>query len=102
MGGHLGDPYTIGGKRGMIPPASLSRVYSLPQQKQLQHMGLGPWALGQDTKGCKGFSVGQGFTDLRCLAPTRGAPMAPPSIGGGSVCSEFAGKFAGNHRIGCM
>jgi hypothetical protein len=31
-GGHLGDPYTIGGKRGTIPPASLSRVYSPPQQ----------------------------------------------------------------------
>ncbi len=44
------------------------------------------------TSGC---TVSQGFTDLRCLPPT-GAPMAPPLLGGGSFCSEFTGKFAGN------
>ena len=42
MGGHLGDPYTIGGKRGMIPPASLSRVYPPPAGG---HGASGPWPM---------------------------------------------------------
>ena len=71
---------------------------------------MGLWALAHGSHGTQsvfkvdgvrtGVPLGaQGFTDLRCLAPQGGAPMAPPSIGGGSFCSEFAGQFAGNHRI---
>ncbi len=46
MGGHLGDPYTIGGKRGTIPPSEpLESVFS-PSPKIGGAMGLCPPKVG--------------------------------------------------------
>ncbi len=85
MGAIWGDPYTIGGKRGMIPPASLSRVYSPPQQGC--HGAFGPTPKG----GWCDPGTAHALRDEQGIhRPTnRGAPMAPPSIGGGRFVASL-------------
>ena len=90
MGAIWGDPYTIGGKRGTIPPASLSRVYSSPPAEGLP-LGC-PWVwVPMAPKGGlmmpenRGVAEDRGFADLRCLAPPRGGPDGTPLYWGGVV-----------------
>ncbi len=74
-----GDPYTIGGKRGMIPPASLSRVYSPPQQRgAMGPLGQPPKVGGAILEPLMPFETNRGFTDLR----TGGPRWHPPLLGG--------------------
>ncbi len=87
MGGHLGDPYTIGGKRGMIPPASLSRVYSPPPPSR--GGAHGAWALGQPPKEFLNSEF-RGRSWVHKPTGSQLAPMAPPLLGGGSFYSKFA------------
>ena len=54
---------------------------------------MGPSEIPEN-RGAKVAAENKGFTDLRCFAPPRGAPMAPPSIGGG-------GRFIVNLLVIC-
>ncbi len=92
MGAIWGDPYAIGGKRGMIPPSEpLESVFSPPKGCH----GAYPSVAWVHKPTAHALRDEQGFTDLRCLAPPWGAPMAPPLLGaGGSFYSKFAGKSA--------
>ncbi len=101
MGAIWGDiplPNSGGGNRGGYPPASLSRVYSPPPQQRGVPMGDFQYSTPtrpqpQACPGAKGGSPTYG------ACPPIGGPDGTPLLGGGSFCSEFAGKFAGNHRI---
>ncbi len=87
-GGPSGDPYPIGGKRGMIPPASLSRVYSPPPAEGC-HGAFGPrptpkggWC---DPGTAHALRDEQGVHRPTVLCPPKGGPDGTPSIGGGVV-----------------
>ena len=89
-----GDPYTIGGKRGMIPPSEpLESVFSppagccYPNTKVQAHRGL----MMPENRG--GRWEPRGSPTYGAWPPKGGGPMAPQYIGegGGSFCSKFTG-----------
>ena len=87
MGGHLGGSLHHRGETGDDPPSEpLESVFSPPKGC---HGGL-PLRGWVHKPTAHALRDEQGFTDLRCLAPPWGAPMAPPLLGGGSFYSKFA------------
>ncbi len=84
MGGHPGDPYTIGGKRG-ISPQRASRECILSPSRGCPWVAPGYGSHGTQRDGQEPGVAAEnpGGSPTNGACPQGGGPMAPRQMGGG-------------------